>query len=78
MPDAPHLRLATPHEIAETLSFALRYEGRKRVHHADDMMARITADRLMQHLEGSGLVVMKLPPGGPDPTTSHMPMPARS
>ena len=30
---------AIAEEIAETLAFALRYEGRKRVHHADDMMA---------------------------------------
>jgi hypothetical protein len=34
--------------------FALRYQGRKRVHHADDMMARITAERLAQHLQPSG------------------------
>ena len=40
------LRPATPDEIADALSFALRYQGRKRVHHADDMMARITAERL--------------------------------
>jgi hypothetical protein len=41
MPDTPHLRPATADEIADALSFALRYQGRKRVHHADDMMARI-------------------------------------
>ena len=74
MPDAPNLRPATSDEIAETLSFALRYEGRKRVHHADDMMARITADRLVRHLERSGFVVMKAPPAAA-PTTSHMPSP---
>jgi hypothetical protein len=44
MPDT-HLRPATPDEIADALSFALRYQGRKRVNHADDMMARITAKR---------------------------------
>lgn len=53
------LRPATADEIVESIAFALRYEGRKRVTHADDMMARITADRLMRHLEGSGFVVMK-------------------
>ena len=74
MPDTPHLRPATPDEIAEALSFALRYEGRKRVHHADDMMARITADRPVRHLERSGFVVMKSPPAAA-PTTSHMPLP---
>ena len=60
MPDT--LRPATADEIAETLSFALRYEGRKRVHHADDVMARITAERLVRHLEQSGFVLMKRPP----------------
>ena len=59
MPDAPHLRPATSGEIADALSFALRYQGRKRVHQADDMMARITAERLIQHLTASGFVVMK-------------------
>jgi hypothetical protein len=28
---------------------------------ADDIMARITADRLVQHLERSGFVLMKRP-----------------
>ncbi len=58
-----YLRLATPEEIAESIAFALRYEGRKRVTHADDMMARITADRLVRHLQGSGFVLMKQPGG---------------
>ncbi len=53
------LRPATPDEIAAALSFALRYQGRKRVHDADDAMGRITADRLVRHLEASGFVVMK-------------------
>ena len=58
------LRPATAQEIATALSFALRYDGRKRVHHADDAMARITADRLVRHLEQSGFVLMKRPPLG--------------
>jgi hypothetical protein len=29
------------------------------VRQADDMMARITADRLVRHLEASGFVLMK-------------------
>jgi hypothetical protein len=48
-------------ELIESLAFALRYEGRKRVHHADDMMARITAERLVRHLRGSGFTVVKDP-----------------
>jgi hypothetical protein len=72
MPDTSHLRPATPGEIANALSFALRYQGRKRVHHGDDMMARITAERLVQHLEASGFVVMKGQPAAA-PTTAKMP-----
>ncbi|MEA2727746.1 MAG: hypothetical protein QOF70_2221 [Acetobacteraceae bacterium] len=56
MTDTPNLRPATSDEIAETLSFALRYDGRKRVHHADELMAKITADRLVKHLEQTGYV----------------------
>ena len=59
MPETQNLRPATPDEIADALSFALRYQGRKRVNHADDMMARITADRLVHHLTASGFVLMK-------------------
>jgi len=73
MPDTP-LRPAQPGEIAEALAFALRYEGRKRVHQADDFMARITAERLVRHLERSGFVLMKAP-GGAAPSTSRMPPP---
>jgi hypothetical protein len=64
MPDTPSLRPATSDEIAESLSSALRYQGRKRAHHADDAMARITAERLVKHLEASGFVLMKGPPRG--------------
>ncbi len=62
MPDDAQLRPATAQEIADSPSFALRYDGRKRVHQADEFMARITAERLVQHLERSGFVLMKQPP----------------
>jgi hypothetical protein len=61
-------RPATEDELIESLAFALRYEGRKRVHHADDMMARITAERLVRHLRGSGFVLVK-DPASRAPTT---------
>jgi hypothetical protein len=35
--------------------------GRKRVHGADEIMAQITAERLIEHLERSGYVVMCKP-----------------
>jgi hypothetical protein len=76
MPEMPPLRPATPDEVAETLAFALRIDGRRRVHNADSMMARIAADRLVQHLERSGFVVMKKPEGLA-PTASHHPPPHR-
>ncbi len=61
MADDPSLRPANPTEIADSLSFALRYDGRRRVHHADDAMARITAERLVEHLARCGFVIMKRP-----------------
>jgi hypothetical protein len=72
MPDEPHLRPATPDEIAQSLAFALQYSGRRRVHDGAEAMARITADRLVQHLQQSGFVLMKRSPR-PAPTTSRMP-----
>ena len=62
MPDDDRLRPATTEEVQETLSFGLRYNGRRRVHHADETMARITAERLVECLERAGFVVMKKPP----------------
>jgi hypothetical protein len=56
------LRHATRDEIAQALSFGLQYDGRRRIHTADGLMARITADRLIEHLERSGFVVLKRPP----------------
>ncbi len=68
-PDA--LRPATPEEVEDTLSFALRFDGRKRVHHADEIMARITAERLARHLERSGIVLMKRKAATAPTTSPH-------
>jgi hypothetical protein len=46
------------------LAFALRFQGRKRVHHGDEIMAEIVAKHLGEHLERGGFVVMKRPPIG--------------
>jgi hypothetical protein len=72
MPDTPNLRPATTDEIATALSFSLQFEGRKRVHHADDAMARITAARLVRHLERSGFVLMKKPSASTPTVAAHM------
>ena len=55
-------RPATTQELTESLAFALRYDGRKRVYTGHDFMARITAERLVEHLNRSGFVLMKQPP----------------
>jgi hypothetical protein len=49
-------------DLADALAFALRYQGRKRVHKADEMMSKIVAKRLVEHLERDGFVVMKRAP----------------
>ena len=54
-------RPASADEIVAALSFALQYEGRKRVHDAADAMARVTAERLVRHLQQSGFVILKAP-----------------
>lgn len=69
--DKLDLRPATAQEIEESLSFALRYAGRRRVHHADDVMARITAERLVRHLEQSGYVLMRRPDAAAPSTSGH-------
>ena len=42
MPDADKLTPADPSDLAAALAFALRYAGRKRVHNADEIMARLS------------------------------------
>ena len=71
MDDDTALRPATAEEIAESLAFSLRFDGRKRVNHADAMMARIVAERLVRHLEASGFVLMKRP-GAAAPSATRL------
>jgi hypothetical protein len=66
MPDpalnSPALARADPADLASALAFALRFEGRKRTHSADEIVAEIVAKRLVQHMERAGFVVMKREP----------------
>ncbi|MDJ0391054.1 hypothetical protein QMO56_23360 [Roseomonas sp. E05] len=71
MTNEPPLHPASAEEIAESLSYALRYDGRKRVHQADEAMARITAERLVRHLERCGYVLMRKPETTAPSTTPH-------
>ncbi len=55
---------ADPRDLADALAFALRFDGRKRLHNADEInadeiMAEIVAKRLVEHLERAGFVVMQ-------------------
>jgi hypothetical protein len=61
MPDADKLTPADPADLASAIAYALRFQGRKRVHSADEIMAEIVAKRLVEHLERAGFVVMKRP-----------------
>jgi hypothetical protein len=61
------LTAATPDDLAQSLSFALRFEGRKSQHDSDRLNADIVAKRLVRYLDKTGYVVMKKPPlGGHD------------
>jgi hypothetical protein len=62
--DPSALSLAKFEDLADALAFTLRFQGRKRVHNADELMWAIVAKRLVEHLERSGFVVMKRPPIG--------------
>jgi hypothetical protein len=49
------LRPVIPEEITKDLAFALQHDGRRKVHNADRVIARLIAERLVKHLEMSGL-----------------------
>jgi hypothetical protein len=71
MTEDPSLRPATAAEIEESLSYALRFKGRKRADVAGPMVAQIAAEHLRRHLEASGFVVMKRPVGQAPSTTPY-------
>ena len=71
MPETP-LCPAEAADVEQALAFALRFDGKRRVRDAEEMMARITAERLVRHLERSGFVVMKKPPA-PSHSTPDIP-----
>ncbi len=58
---SPAMPDADPSDLTGEIAFALRYQGRKRVHNADEIMAEIVAKRLVDHLE-RGFAIMKRPP----------------
>ncbi len=66
-----YLSPASPSEIAEALIHGLRYDGRRRVHDADELMARVVAERLVEHLERSGFVLCRRPAAPQPDATPH-------
>ena len=64
MADGEKLTRADPHEIADSVAFALRFSGRKRVHDSDRFMASIVAERIVMYLDRCGFVVLKKTPIG--------------
>jgi hypothetical protein len=70
MTEASTLRPADSVELVDTLAYVFRYDGKKRVHHADNVMARITAEYLIRHLERAGFVLMRKAPGAASMTSN--------
>lgn len=64
--DKKALLPASSADLQESLAFALRFAGRKR-----DVMARITAERLVAHLEQCGFVLMRRPAASSPSTSGH-------
>jgi len=60
------LAAASPEEIAEALSYALRYDERGKPRRGGwDSAAGLAAERLTDHLRRSGFIVMRARPGRP-------------
>ncbi|NMJ42806.1 hypothetical protein GWK16_16290 [Roseomonas sp. JC162] len=51
---------ASPAEVAQSLAYALRYDERGKARAAGlELIAAIAAERLVEHLQRSGFVVLK-------------------
>ena len=72
MIDHSELRPATPEEVAEAPSFALRFKGRRPFPQSNSLMAEITAAHLVEHLQRCGFQLMKSP-DAVAPDASHHP-----
>ncbi len=65
-PLMPGLMAASPEEIAEALSYALRFDERGKPRRGGwDFAAGLAAERLAEHLRRSGFVVMRARAGRP-------------
>ena len=65
-PTSPALAVASPEEVADALSYALRYDERGKPRRGGwDFAAGLAAERLTEHLRRSGFVIMRAPPSRP-------------
>jgi len=64
---------AKPEDIEQSIAFALMYNGRKRTHEADRIMAQIVAKHLVDHLRRSNFVIMRRPPQAGHSTSTQKP-----
>ena len=65
-PNPADLAAVSPEEIAEALSYALRYDERGKPRRGGwDFAAGLAAERLTEHLRRSGFVVMRARSGRP-------------
>ena len=65
-PTLPTLALASPEEIADALSYALRFDERGKPRRGGwDFAAGLAAERLAEHLRRSGFVIMRAPVARP-------------
>jgi 8-oxo-dGTP diphosphatase len=55
--EEPRLTPATVEDLEQALAFALRFDGRKRTHTGDELMARITAALVAIHIDRSLLLL---------------------
>jgi hypothetical protein len=71
MTDGAKLRPATSEEIAEALSFALRFDGKRPFPQSSSLMAQITAVHLVRHLQRCGFQLMKSPDAAAPSASNH-------
>jgi hypothetical protein len=65
-PNPADLAAAAPEEVAEVLSYALRFDERGKPRRGGwDFAAGLAAERLTEHLRRSGFVVMRVRPTRP-------------
>ncbi len=62
-------------DLVQTIAHGLRFEGRKRIHHADDFMAHAAAEKLVDHLLRCGYIVTHKPPTPAHSAPTYTPNP---